>query len=35
VLVGYGRVSSTGQSLDIQQEALANAGCEKRRIVQN
>lgn len=29
MLVGYGRVSSTGQSLDIQHEALAHAGCEK------
>ena len=29
MLVGYARVSSTGQSLDIQQEALSNIGCEK------
>lgn len=29
MLVGYARVSSTGQSLDIQQEALFNIGCEK------
>ena len=29
MLVGYGRVSSSGQSLDIQNEALAQAGCEK------
>ena len=29
MLVGYGRVSSAGQSLDIQNEALAEAGCEK------
>jgi DNA invertase Pin-like site-specific DNA recombinase len=29
VLVGYGRVSSSSQSLDIQQEALTHAGCEK------
>lgn len=29
MLVGYGRVSSSGQSLDIQHEALVNAGCDK------
>lgn len=29
MLVGYARVSSTSQSLDIQHQALADAGCEK------
>ncbi len=29
MLVGYGRVSSSGQSLDIQHQALSQAGCEK------
>jgi DNA invertase Pin-like site-specific DNA recombinase len=28
-LFAYGRVSSAGQSLDIQHEALVNAGCDK------
>ena len=27
--VGYGRVSSTGQSLDVQVEKLTNYGCDK------
>lgn len=29
MLVGYARVSSAGQSFDIQNEALAEAGCDK------
>jgi len=29
MLVGYGRVSSISQSLDIQHDALTQAGCEK------
>ena len=29
MLVGYGRVSSSGQSLDIQHQALIEAGCKK------